>query len=105
MSIEARGPILRHVDVVDDQLVVQFDHADGLTTLDGEAPTGFWIADDTKSWVVAEARLEGDTVVLQSPALRNPLYVRYAFAGKPRVNLINAAGLPAYPFRTDNFPP
>ena len=37
--------------------------------------------------------------------LKNPLYVRYAFVGKPDVNLVNGDDLPAYPFRTDDFEP
>ena len=53
----------------------------------------------------AIAELKGETVVLRSSQLAKPLHVRYAFAGKPTVNLINAAGLPAYPFRTDSFAP
>lgn len=54
---------------------------------------------------IAEARIEGESVILRSPKLANPLYVRYAFAGMPKVNLVNSAGLPAYPFRTDTFSP
>ena len=53
----------------------------------------------------AEAELKGQTVVLRSPELKKPLYVRYAFAGKPDANLVNAAGLPACPFRADTFKP
>lgn len=104
-DIEAEGPAMSHVDVEDDHLVVHFDHADGLKTTDGETPAGFWIADDSQEWVKAAAELQGETVVLSSPECPKPLYVRYAFAGKPAVNLINAAGLPAVPFRTDRFEP
>jgi sialate O-acetylesterase len=53
-------------------------------------------------WHMAEAKIVGETVVLSNDAIKNPVYVRYAFAGKPDVNLVNAADLPAYPFRTDN---
>ena len=104
-DIQAEGPTMNRVEVKDAQLVVHFDHADGLKTLDGNAPTGFWLADDSGEWNEAKANLNGQTVVLSSPDLTKPLYVRYAFAGKPDVNLINAAGLPAYPFRTDKFKP
>ena len=65
----------------------------------------FWLADDAQVWVPAHARIEGQVVRLNSPEIEHPQYVRYAFAGKPQVNLVNGAGLPAYPFRTDSFEP
>lgn len=104
-DIVAQGPTMKTVERQRGRLVVHFDHAKGLTTNDGNAPTAFWLADDSGRWVSAEARLDGDTVILSSPELARPLYARYAFTGKPTVNLINEAGLPAYPFRTDTFDP
>ena len=44
-------------------------------------------------------------IVLDTSELEKPLYVRYAFTGKPTVNLVNEVNLPAYPFRTDSFKP
>ena len=105
MDVEAQGPVLKSVERKGDRLAVYFDHADGLKTTDGAAPSAFWLADDARDWKKAEARLKGQTVVLRSSELKKPLYVRYAFAGKPNVNLVNAAGLPAVPFRTDTFAP
>ncbi|WP_419193802.1 sialate O-acetylesterase [Novipirellula herctigrandis] len=104
-KIEAQGPMMERVKVQDAQLVVHFAHAEGLKTLDGNAPKAFWLADDSAQWTKAETELKGETVVLSSPKLKKPLYVRYGFAGKPNVNLVNAAELPAYPFRTDTFNP
>lgn len=104
-DIEARGPLLNRVESTEDGLIVHFDHATGLKTLDGKPPTGFWVADDSKKWVKAEAKVSEETVMLTSSKRTKPLYVRYAFAGKPNVNLVNAASLPAYPFRTDTFEP
>lgn len=104
-DIEARGPILKTVKSKGNQLVVHFDHATGLTTHDGKPPSGFWLADDSQKWVKASAEIRGQTVVLTSSELAKPRFVRYAFAGKPVVNLVNKAGLPAYPFRTDQFMP
>ncbi len=105
MPIEAQGPVMKKVDAKGKTLVVSFDHADGLKTTDGEAPKAFWLADKSGKWVAADAVIEGPTVVLQSSELKKPLYVRYAFAGQPQVNLVNGAELPAYPFRTDRFDP
>ncbi|EGF24731.1 sialate O-acetylesterase [Rhodopirellula baltica] len=104
-ATEAEGPKMKRVDVLDDRLVVHFEHAEGLQTLDGKALSGFWLADASQKWVPADAELRGQTVILSSSELPHPLYVRYAFAGKPKVNLVNAAKLPAYPFRTDTFQP
>ena len=104
-QVDAEGPVFESVDIESQAITVHFDQADGLRTNDDEAPTGFWLADDSANWVPAEARIEGASVVLHSLELKQPRYVRYAFAGKPRVNLINAASLPAYPFRTDRFEP
>lgn len=104
-NIEAQGPVMKAVHRDGDRLVVHFDHAEGLKTTDGDAPSGFWLADDSHDWKRADAELRGQAVVLSSPGLKEPRYVRYAFAGKPNVNLVNAADLPAYPFRTDTFAP
>ena len=104
-DVQAQGPVMNRVEVKGAQLVVHFDHAKELKTLNGNAPAGFWLADDSKKWVKAKTKLSGKTVTLSSPELKKPLYVRYAFAGKPEVNLVNGADLPAYPFRTDTFKP
>ncbi len=103
LDILAMGPILKEVELQEDQLVVHFDYASGLKTSDGKAPTGFWITDDSKKWEAATARIEGESVIISSPKIKQPKYIRYAFAGKPSVNLVNASELPAYPFRTDKF--
>ena len=104
-DVVAEGPVLDRVEAKAGGLVVHFKQANGLKTLDGEAPREFWLSDDSEKWHAADARLEGETVLLRSADCPQPLYVRYAFTGKPSVNLVNAAGLPAYPFRTDSFAP
>lgn len=105
LAVEAQGPVMKHVESRANSLVVHYDYADGLKTTDGEMPQGFWIADDSEQWVPADAKIWGDTVILSSSEIEKPLFVRYAFAGKPQVNLINSVDLPAYPFRTDTFEP
>ena len=105
MHVVAEGPVMTRVQSQGNVLVVHYDHAAGLKTLDGEAPTGFWLARDSEKWVRARAEIQGETVHLQAAGLSGPLYVRYAFAGKPKVNLVNEVGLPARPFRTDAFKP
>ncbi|MGJ8678149.1 MAG: sialate O-acetylesterase [Akkermansiaceae bacterium] len=104
-KVEAQGPIFNQLEQQEGSLKVKFDHAEGLQTIDGDAPTGFWVSDDSQNWAPADAVITGSSITLSSPKVVNPLYVRYAFAGKPSVNLVNSANLPAYPFRTDVFKP
>lgn len=101
-NIIAEGPILDKVEKNNNKLIVHFKNGEGLKTTNKKAPTGFWIADQSLQWKAAEAKIEDNTVVLTHPELKNPQYIRYAFAGKPTVNLVNKQGLPAYPFRTDH---
>jgi sialate O-acetylesterase len=104
-DIVAEGPVMSQVEAQGNTLVVRYDYAKGLMTKDGAAPKAFWIAGAAGKWMPAEAELRGETVVLQADGLAKPLYVRYAFAGMPRTNLVNAVKLPARPFRTDSFAP
>ena len=64
---------------------------------------GFAIAGEDHHWVRANARIEGDRVIVSSPEVTSPKAVRYAWAANPDGNLFNGAGLPASPFRTDNW--
>ena len=73
----------------------------GLMTTDGESPRGFVLGDRTGKLYPAEAKIEGNTVVLTSPSVSEPQRVRYAFTGYCRVNLVNREGFPAVPFRSD----
>jgi sialate O-acetylesterase len=63
---------------------------------------GFAICGADKRWVWAEAKIDGDTVLVSSKQVPSPIAVRYGWADNPTCNLYNAAGLPASPFRTDN---
>lgn len=105
LNVEARGPVFDRLDKNGERLIVHFSHATGLKTTDGKAPTEFWIAGEDAKWQPATAKIQGNRVILSSPDCPNPEHVRYAFTGKPSVNLVNGAGLPAYPFRTDRFEP
>jgi len=104
-KVEAEGPMMTKVEARGDKLVVHFKNAKGLTTKDGKAPTAFWIANNSGKWKPAKASIDGETIILHSPDLKQPKHVRYAFVSKPEVNLINSAKLPAYPFRSDKLKP
>lgn len=65
---------------------------------------GFAICGEDKKWGWARAMIDGDTVIVWSEKIPSPVAVRYAWADNPPGNLYNGAGLPASPFRTDDFP-
>ena len=98
------GPLFNGFSIEGDKVRIKFKHALGLKTNDGGAVKGFAIAGDDRKFVWAEARIEGQTVVVWSPSISKPVAVRYAWADNPAVNLYNKAGLPASPFRTDDWP-
>jgi sialate O-acetylesterase len=65
----------------------------------------FAIADASRNFIWANARIEGDTVVVSSDKVAAPVAVRYAWQSNPEgCNLYNKEGLPASPFRTDDWP-
>lgn len=66
---------------------------------------GFLIAGADKNFVEADATFEGNTVIVSSPSVSQPVAVRYAWSDCPAANLYNAEKLPASPFRTDSFEP
>ena len=65
---------------------------------------GFAICGEDRRWVWAEARIDGETVVVSSNGVSKPVAVRYGWANNPVCTLYDADGLPASPFRTDDFP-
>ena len=97
--VEYSGPAFRMARPEGNAVRVWFDHAGGLKAKDGSLK-GFEIAGSNRKFVSAEARIDGETVVVTSPGITQPAYVRYAWAANPDANLCNAAGLPASPFRS-----
>ncbi len=103
-SVEYSGPVYRSMEIEGSRVRLTFDHAaDGLV-VQGDSLTGFTVAGADGRFVNAEARVEGIQVVVWSPQVPNPVAVRFGWADYPVVNLHNRAGLPASPFRTDDFP-
>ncbi|MEM1108052.1 MAG: sialate O-acetylesterase [Planctomycetota bacterium] len=93
-------------------VVIEFDHAEGLTTTDGQPARGFALrrVGGEGPWVWAETRLSDNRVLLLPPeGMAGPFEVRYAYGINPTdgpqgINLVNGEGLPAMPFRTDPVP-
>jgi len=104
-KIESSGPLYLSSVIEKSTVRVRFDHlGGGLTAKDGPLKL-FAIAGADRKWVWADAVIDGDSVVVSSPAVSAPVAVRYAWAANPAgCNLYNQAGLPASPFRTDSWP-
>jgi sialate O-acetylesterase len=96
------GPIFKSAAIDGDKITVTFTNTgSGLIANDGEELREFAIAGADKKFVWAKARIDGDKIIVSSDAVVNPMYVRYAWADNPDVNLYNKEGLPASPFRTE----
>jgi sialate O-acetylesterase len=79
---------------------VWFDHTGTGLMAKGGALTGFEIAGADEKYKAATAQVDGDTVVVSSPGVHAPRYVRYGWSNNPDCNLYNSEGLPASPFRS-----
>ncbi|MFL6415110.1 MAG: sialate O-acetylesterase [Bryobacteraceae bacterium] len=98
------GPMLKSVDRLPGAIKLHFDHIFGGLVAKGGEPGEFAIAGEDRKWSWASARLEGDTITVSASSVPNPKEVRYAWQANPKATLFNGAGLPAAPFRTDNWP-
>ncbi len=101
------GPLYQFMEVQDNKAILHFDHTGGgLVAKGGEPLKGFAVAGEDKKFFRADAKIEGDTVVVSCDKVTEPVAVRYAWADNPVCNLYNkeGEGLPASPFRTDDWP-
>ena len=102
-AIPYSGPLPDGYKIKGNKIILSFQHTDGgLVAKDGELK-GFAIAGEDHRWVAGKARTEGNKVIVSSPEVESPKALRYAWAANPDCNLFNGAGLPASPFRTDNW--
>jgi len=103
-DIEYSGPWYRSMKATKQGIRLKFDHVDGGLVARGGKLTGFAIAGEDRKFVWADAVIDGDTVLVSSTAVAKPVAVRYAWDANPVCNLFNKTGLPAVPFRTDDWP-
>lgn len=116
-NVEFSGPVFREINIKENKVTLSFDHADGLMAGKRLAPSSvaveavdeplahFSIAGGDRKFHPARAVVDGATVIVESDAVANPVAVRYAWANNPvGCNFYNQAGLPAMPFRTDDWP-
>lgn len=102
-KIPYSGPEYTRMKREGDKIVLNFKHVEGGLVAKGGDLKGFTIAGKDEKFVPAEAKIVGDTVVVSSKDVTEPVAVRFGWANNPSVNLFNQAGLPATPFRTDDF--
>jgi sialate O-acetylesterase len=103
--IETCGPVYASHTIEGSKVRVKFTHlGQGLATRHSDKLQGFMIAGADKKFVWADAVIEGDSVLVSSPAVAQPAAVRYAWSNFPAwANLFNKDGLPALTFRTDDW--
>lgn len=104
-DIEYSGPTYKNMRVRGNEAALVFDHAkSGLAVQGGGELKGFAVAGADKKFVWAKAQIQGNKIVVSAVDVEKPVAVRYAWADNPECNLVNGAGLPASPFRTDSWP-
>jgi sialate O-acetylesterase len=104
-KIPFSGPVYLSKQIAGSKITVSFKYTDdGLMMKHGTAAlTGFEIAGEDKEFHLAQAKISGEHVIVWSDEVKNPVAVRYGWADNPDGNLYNGAGLPASPFRTDDW--
>ncbi len=97
------GPLYDKLEIKSGHIGLSFTHTDGGLVAKGGDLKGFAIAGADRKWTWASARIEGDKVWLTNDEIKEPVAVRYSWANNPDGTLCNGAGMPASPFRTDNW--
>jgi len=103
ISVDDTGPSFRAATASSDSLVVTFTGHDLALTAGGKPLQAFEIAGEDHVFYPAKALISGESVVVRSPKVSNPVAVRYAWHNAPEANLYSGSGLPAVPFRSDNW--
>lgn len=107
LDVAYRGPHYNYMEINKNKATIYFTNesvASGLQTKDGKEPTFFTIAGADRIFYPAQASIIGYTVLVSSQQVKKPVAVRYAFTNYPVTNFENKVGLPAVPFRTDDWP-
>jgi sialate O-acetylesterase len=94
-GIVPSGPLVREANAAGGCVRISFEYAAGLIS---RGPLRIAVAGTDRKFVWADARIDGETVLVSSPSVRHPALIRYGWADNPVCNLFNDAGLPASPF-------
>lgn len=99
----AQGPALASATAEDGKLVLSFRNAEGLVLRPEKGSSGIAVAGDDKVFYEATAEVQGDRIIASNPSVPHPRQARYLWADNPPATLFNGEGLPAAPFRTDDW--
>jgi sialate O-acetylesterase len=104
-EVTPSGPMFSEMKVEDGVARLSFEYAEsGLLTPGDEPLAGFAVAGADSMFHWAHAEIEDAEILVSHPDVAEPVAVRYGWANNPTVNLFNGEGLPASPFRTDDWP-
>lgn len=103
-KVEFSGPWYKSMKTEGNTIRLSFDHVDGGLVSKGGELKGFAVAGEDHRFVWGNAVIDGKQVVVSAPNVDKPVAVRYAWDINPVCDLFNQAGLPAVPFRTDDWP-
>jgi sialate O-acetylesterase len=91
------------MQIEDGKVRLNLSNAQDLKTTDGGPIKGFALAGEDKKFHWAKAEIEHDHIIVSCAEVPEPVAIRYGWADNPDVNLVNGAGLPASPFRSDKW--
>lgn len=101
--VPTSGPLPAGHEIRGSEVVVNFQHTNGGLLAKGGELKGFNLAGEDRQWHPATARITGSQVFVSCAKVKQPVALRYAWQDNPDCNLFNGAGLPASPFRTDDW--
>jgi sialate O-acetylesterase len=96
-----KSPLYKSMKIEKDKIRIYFDNADNGLIAKGGTPTGFFIAGADKQFVPAQAKIDGNTIIVWSKAVKSPTAVRFGFTNDAMPNVFSKEGLPVNLFRTD----
>jgi len=100
-DVVSSGPTLNSFQIKGSEVHVSFDHIDGGLVQHGDKLEGFGLQDKDGNWEWADAKIQGDQVIVSSDKIKEPVGVCHAWTSNPKVTLYNKAGLPAAQFKSD----
>jgi len=102
-EINCESPVYLSHSIESDKIKVLFTHASTGLVARGDQISSFEIAAEDKIFLPAQARIEGNSIIVYHSKIKNPVAVRFAFNNTAVPNLFNKEGLPVNLFRTDNW--
>ena len=103
-KISYAGPTFVSATFLPGVIKLRFNHTDGGLVAKGDKLEEFSVAGKNHKWQWADAKIEGDSIIVSSELVLDPQAARYAWQANPKATLFNGAGLTAAPFRTDDWP-